>query len=342
MILLANDLHIDVTAKGDLYFRLLDHDTPALTRDGHFACGGGLLRSRSGIPLDPPVRVPEGATALGVEVDGRIFATVGGSRLEIGCLCLVKLLPSGERIIGAPGQQGFELLGAANRPAETHTARITVPAAVEVSTSDLVLGEFADVQGGDERLARLSVGAAPLPGGSRLLTRSQVLTRLRSIQMDKVPLDMPETVSVHRSCQEIPPQALMEAAKTALPEPGGLEPVPLGAVARTAPGEYQLRAGAATRSGQIWTVPVSITVTGQSPLVVNVRFQPATRSAAPAAVKPGDQVTVRIEGGSLAVEVGGVARQAGAVGQEINVFLPTTNRQVRAVIVDGRTVKVQQ
>jgi flagella basal body P-ring formation protein FlgA len=81
---------------------------------------------------------------------------------------------------------------------------------------------------------------------------------------------------------------------------------------------------------------------GKAAVSVPVRFQPAPAAATPIvhAVKVGDQVTVRCESGALVLDTIGIVRQAGAVGEQVNVTIVSTKKLIRAEVIDATTVRV--
>ncbi|HXG51812.1 MAG TPA: flagellar basal body P-ring formation chaperone FlgA [candidate division Zixibacteria bacterium] len=60
----------------------------------------------------------------------------------------------------------------------------------------------------------------------------------------------------------------------------------------------------------------------------------------PTLVRRGAAVVMVFETGSLRVETAGVAEEAGKAGELIQVRNPTSGKTLRAVVVDGRTVRV--
>lgn len=352
MILFISDLSLDITVQGDGYLRLLDHETIVLTRESHFEARSGILCTRAGMPLDPPIRVPETASSLSISADGVISATVAGSKVEIGMLVLARALPSGERLIGPAGSDGFGTICVGvptTKPKVpvvlTGKTRIEIPPAVDIKSEEIVLGDLAPVEG---KLGLVYIGTASLPGGSRVLTRSQIETKLRSIGLtpDKYELVMPETITVSRPAQQILGEKIVEEAFKALPveEAVGLESTGTPTPIRVPVGDYALKTGQAVKNGLWWSVPVTISCNGKAVATLGVRFRPkysgATKPDA-MVIKPGDQLTVRIESGTLVIEVPGIARQGGAVGHAINVFLPSTNKTLRGEVIDSKSVKVK-
>jgi hypothetical protein len=228
--------------------------------------------------------------------------------------------------------------------------KVTLSPAAEVKAGEILLREIASLEGDSSLVARarsISVGSSPLAGGSRQLSRSQIVTKLRAAQLlpAQFDLNMAEMVTVTRPAQDIPVDALIDAARGALDDGGKLDVVPGVRYVRVPLGEYDVKAGRPMRSGLGWAVPVSVTIDGALAATVTVRFTPARGGSgdiAQGGVSPGDQVTVRIESGTLVIETAGVVRQKGTVGGEVSVYVPSTHKTVRAEVLDSSTVKVTQ
>src|SRR2546421_1149092 len=71
---------------------------------------------------------------------------------------------------------------------------VVVREAAEVGGANFTLGEIADITGADKdlaaRVAAVQVGASPLPGFSRGLWRSDIITRLLFNQLDPKRIDV--------------------------------------------------------------------------------------------------------------------------------------------------------
>ena len=55
----------------------------------------------------------------------------------------------------------------------------------------------------------------------------------------------------------------------------------------------------------------------------------------------GAPVVVRVQVGNILVETSGVARSQGAVGDRVRIFVPKTNKEVTAIVVDAKTVRLE-
>jgi flagellar basal-body rod protein FlgG len=96
---------LDVAIEGNGFFVVQQNDgNPAYTRAGNFQKdGNGQLVTSEGLPLDPPITIPEGTVDLMIGADGTVSATVGGESapVELGKLTIATFVnPAGLRSIG--------------------------------------------------------------------------------------------------------------------------------------------------------------------------------------------------------------------------------------------------
>jgi flagellar basal-body rod protein FlgG len=96
---------LDVSIEGNGFFVLQQADgNPAYTRNGAFQkSADGTIVNAEGLPLDPPITVPEGAVDITIGADGTVTATVGGDAapVELGKLTIAQFVnPAGLKAIG--------------------------------------------------------------------------------------------------------------------------------------------------------------------------------------------------------------------------------------------------
>ena len=127
----TTDNALDLAIEGGGYFQVTTPDGgTAYTRAGNFTMSAeGVVVTGAGMPLQPQIQIPDGATAIPIGTDGTVSATVAGQneaqeigRIEIarfanpaGLLALGGNLvqatgASGEPQVGAPGTEGRGLL----------------------------------------------------------------------------------------------------------------------------------------------------------------------------------------------------------------------------------------
>lgn len=121
----GNALDIAIEGSGLFAVRMGDGRT-GYTRAGNFTLSAdGAVVTGDGLTLEPPLSVPEGATAITIGVDGRVSATLpgDGAATEIGQIqtarfanaaalesvggnVLVETVASGPAQVGTPGSDG--------------------------------------------------------------------------------------------------------------------------------------------------------------------------------------------------------------------------------------------
>ncbi len=233
------------------------------------------------------------------------------------------------------------------------TVRLRIEAEVCVRSERFRLGEIALIEGGTpaqrEHLKQIELGASPLPGQKRLFTRQQLLTRLRQHGIDPrtLQIQMPDTVCVARQAQSLSMDALTRFAQEQLKrmlgesaahwqmeqeKPSPPLALPEGVLSFQLLGEPRIGIDSAT-------MEVQVLVDGQPKARYTLRFR-APRHARTLLVRSGEtvQVQVRVEG--VLLEVSGVARASGAEEEVIPVYIPTTQKTVRARIIDKGRVEV--
>lgn len=243
-------------------------------------------------------------------------------------------------------------VGKANPTIPKDCPSIQIAAKVEVRKDRFTLGEMAQLGGADrallERLARIEVGASPLPGQSRVLNRLQVETRLRQhgFQPETLRLEMPATVQIVRRAQQVEPERILKFARDQLrllleeeAETWQLEkqppipPLPEGTLSLKPEGEPFLGMSQA-RVGVLLLVDDQV----RGRLTFLFRAPPRSRQLL---IKSGEPVTVQVQVGALLVEATGTARASGAQNEIIPVYLKPTQKTIRARIIEKGLVKVE-
>ncbi|HEY8498180.1 MAG TPA: flagella basal body P-ring formation protein FlgA [Limnochordales bacterium] len=261
------------------------------------------------------------------------------------------------------------------RPAPAAAGRVALELQARAETAGPVirLGEVAAFAGGDgelwERLQGLEVGAAPLPGQSRLLTLGAVVQRLRQA---RVPPDAVQWVGSARStvvtARGVPLEAgpieaalreYLAGAAAAMPDeavrvarvevPADVMLPPGVVSAAVASGPPVLRPGPA-----VFAVDVAVDGAAQRRLWVKAELEPASGLPAPPAGRPapevasrppapaeaqgvgvarGAPVTLVVRRGAVTVTVGAVALEPASPGQPLKVQNPASGAMVQAVLV---------
>jgi flagellar basal-body rod protein FlgG len=118
---------LDVAVEGSGFFVVQQNDgTPAYTRSGELKTDGeGRIVTNEGLPLDPPITIPSGATGVSISAHGTVSAILSGEKapVELGQITLATFVnpaglralghnlyvptpASGEPQVGEPGQEG--------------------------------------------------------------------------------------------------------------------------------------------------------------------------------------------------------------------------------------------
>ena len=230
-------------------------------------------------------------------------------------------------------------------------AIIRVPEQVVVSVGRFRLGDIGSVEGDAtlcQTLLQIELGASPLAGQSRLFTRQQLLIRLRQhgIDLSAVQLEMPPTISITRGAQSLDTTQLEQFARAqlqailgdaarewTLENPPASASIPSGTVSFKVEGEPRV-------ASQSATLEVVALVEGQPRARYLLRFTPPTKPRQ-IAVRSGETVQVRVVADGIVLEVKGIARATGALEETIPVYIPETQKTLRAQIVDTGILEVK-
>jgi hypothetical protein len=230
-------------------------------------------------------------------------------------------------------------------------ATVRIPESATVSTARFRLGDIAVVEGDEalrQTLLQIELGASPLAGQSRLFTRQQLLTRLRQhgIDPNAIQLEMPNAVRITRGAQSLDTTQLEQfareqlravlgeaASEWTLENPPAPASIPSGAVSFRLEGEPRV-------ASQFATLEVVALVENQPRARYLLRFK-APAKPRHIAVRAGEAVQVRVVADGVVLEVKGVARATGALDETIPVYIPETQKTLRAQIVDAGVVEVR-
>jgi hypothetical protein len=238
-----------------------------------------------------------------------------------------------------------------NADRQSVKATVRVPESVTVSAARFQLGDIATVEGDEtlcQTLLRIELGASPLAGQSRLFTRQQLITRLRQhgVDLSNIQLEMPHTVRITRGAQSLDTTQLEQFAREqlkavvgeaarewTLENPPAPASIPSGAVSFRLEGEPRV-------ASQSATLEVVALVENQPRARFLLRFK-APAKPRQIAVRSGESVQVRIIADGVVLEVKGVARATGALDETIPVYIPETQKTLRAEIVDTGVLEVR-
>ena len=230
-------------------------------------------------------------------------------------------------------------------------ATIRIPEQVSVSVARFRLGDIATVEGDEalcQTLLQIELGASPLAGQARLFTRQQLITRLRQHGVDSsvIQLEMPHTVRIVRAAQALDATQLELFARDQLRAVVGesasewtLENLPAPTSIPSGAVSFRLE-GAPRVASQSATLEVVALVEGQPRARYLLRFK-APAKQRQIAVRSGESVQVRVIADGVVLEVKGIARATGALDETIPVYIPETQKTLRAQIVDTGTLEVR-
>lgn len=205
--------------------------------------------------------------------------------------------------------------------------KIVVSGSGEVAGDKVKLGDIATVEGDEtsaDALRQIELGDAPVIGAKRSFDRIRILAKIRAAGFDpnKIELIVPAMISVERKGQSISQDQFNAAALKAIAESPGIA---TEYVAADAVGPDFL-----APAGAYALVPETISgVNTASALVkiavyvgvkkVNSRSVKLTAKSLPVSIRIGSAVKVLFRAGGAMVEVQGIARGTGTVGDTISV-----------------------
>ncbi|MFN4033741.1 MAG: flagella basal body P-ring formation protein FlgA [Fimbriimonadales bacterium] len=234
----------------------------------------------------------------------------------------------------------------------TVQATIRIPAAATVNAPRFRLGDIATIEAQDPalqaQLQQIELGASPLAGQTRLFTKQQLMMRLRQhkIDLSAVKIEMPDAVRLTRAAQTLDTTQLEQFAREQLKAVVGdsagewtLENPPTPASIPNGAVEFRLE-GAPRTAQNSATIEITALVEGQPRAKYLLRFK-APQKTRQIAVRSGEGVQVRVVSGGVVLEVRGVARATGAPEELIPVYIPDTQKTIRALIVESGIVEVR-
>ncbi len=234
----------------------------------------------------------------------------------------------------------------------TVQATIRIPVEANLNAPRFRLGDIATIEAQDPalqaQLSQIELGASPLAGQTRVFTKQQLLTRLRQHKIDisVVKIEMPDAVRLTRAAQTLDATQLEQFAREqlkavvgesasawTLDNPPAPASIPSGAV------EFRLEGAPRVAHGSA-TMEITALVEGQPRAKYLLRFK-APQKTRQIAVRSGESVQVRVVSGGVVLEVRGVARATGAPDEVIPVYIPDTQKTIRAQIVESGVVEVR-
>jgi hypothetical protein len=250
--------------------------------------------------------------------------------------------------IGNLSSQSYPAVSPNRQPVK---ATIRIPEQATVSVARFRLSDIGSVEGDEplcQTLLQIELGVSPLAGQSRLFTRQQLLTRLRQHGIDPsvIQLEMPSAVRITRGAQALDTTQLEQFAREQLKAVVGeratewtLENPPAPASVPSGAVSFRLE-GAPRVASQSATLEVVALVENQPRARYLLRFK-APAKPRQIAVRSGESVQVRVVADGVVLEVKGIARATGALDETIPVYIPETQKTLRAQIVDTGILEVR-
>lgn len=254
---------IDVRVEGEGYLRLAREGRVVFATQARLSVTNGRISAGNGAEPLPAIRVPEGATAIMVDLEGRVRARISGTDTQVGRLVLA-FFPKGTALtpengfltsptrasLGNPGEGTngvIRMNGGAPAPATANQAirqnptvrptpaprsvsgiEISVRAESFVERETFTLGEIAEIRadaGTQQRLAAIEMGRSPSIGISRGIDRSFVEMKLRSAgqTVRDITVSVPGGAKITRRAQVVPASQLETLAREAIKQQLGIE-----------------------------------------------------------------------------------------------------------------------
>lgn len=310
-----------------------------------------VLVTASGCPLLPEIAVPAGTTRIQVAIDG----TVTAGRTEIGRIVLAQLPNEPKHsglfnsttkpVIGSPGEGTFGVIrtNGATKPAPT-VITVLVRAETQLQGTSFTLGDVADVSASDpwlERIRGIELGSVPGLGLQKLLSGPYIATKMRSLGLKPEEFDVtvPQGARVITKSQSIASDAIVELAKNSIADkfvvPFKLTSTRSPEVVILAPGDYETQIDLGARGATSIDVVVRFIQDGHITATRTVTLAPEPGTAQ---IRSGEPVTVRVVQKGAVVELAGVARSSGFLGQPLTVQTNGTNGTLLTGVVKSAGV----
>mgnify|MGYP003733786877 CR=1 FL=1 len=228
--------------------------------------------------------------------------------------------------------------------AEQERAVVFLPETANVTGSELLLGEVAELQGPSDlvqQLAAIKVGAAPSMGSSRVLTRGHIEVRLRQggVHPSLVEFQGAESVRVFRVTEEPADSPPAQGADRLVQEVVvAARDLRRGEILTADDLQVELREirggwGEGRSLEEFLGLRTTRMVLAGTPLTeLHVEAVPL--------IERGTAVTILVHTGSVTVTAPGIARQSGGLGDLIEVENTLSRQRVTGEVIDAHTVQV--
>ncbi|HVT11877.1 MAG TPA: flagella basal body P-ring formation protein FlgA [Fimbriimonadaceae bacterium] len=358
---MAANLSLPVHVDGEGYLRFVRDGRIVYSASADFSVDSGQLVYK-GLPLTPSVRIPASASRLEVDLSGNIVAVLPKGRTTCGRIVLARfetkptedhgfLVSLTRATIGNPGEGLFGVIRSANAAssAAPHIApaipsgspTVSVRKLTEIESKNVTLGDIATISGDQaDAVSAIEYCAAPPVGIDVPITATRVKALLKRAGIE-ADVDVPVGAILRQKFQPVTQDQFVAAAVKAAQESLGAE-VPLtclqdGEDFRAPSGQLELKSEGISASGASLTVTVGVYVGGKR---VNSRSI-LLKADATAQVKAGTAVKIYMKSGGVTVEVPGVTRTAGMIGQTVTVMVTQTGSILSGVVIGVDKVEVK-
>jgi len=221
-------------------------------------------------------------------------------------------------------------------------ASVIVVPSLAAAQDRVTLDEVIPALSGTE-LGAMTLGAAPPPGSSRVVRRSEVLNALRREGRPTEGFVIPRSTRIHRGARVLNQSQLarlLTPSVAAAFAPCTVSELQLPETATLPTGGIDVRTDAnrPSRSGN--ASAIAVVSSGNRETRIPIR---ASVTCPAPAIEAGDRVEVVVAIGNVRASARGEARQPGRVGDTINVRIASGNRRaVSALVLNASTVEVIQ
>ncbi|HWA82752.1 MAG TPA: flagella basal body P-ring formation protein FlgA, partial [Fimbriimonadaceae bacterium] len=218
---------------------------------------------------------------------------------------------------------------------------VSVRKLTEVESKEVTLGDIATITGDQaDALSAIQYCAAPPVGIDVPITATRVKALVKRAGIE-AEVDVPVGAVLRQKFQPVTQDQFVAVAVKAAQESLGADiPLTCGQDAedfRAPSGQLDLKSEGVNASGASLTVTVGVYVDGKR---VNSRSI-VLKADATAQVKAGAAVKIYMKSGGVTVEVPGVTRSAGMIGQTVTVMVTQTGSVLSGVVIGVDKVEVK-
>lgn len=361
---LATTVSLPLRVDGEGYLRFIRDGRIVYATSAALVVDSGQLVFK-GLPLTPSVRVAGTVVRLEVDLSGTIVAVTPKGRSSCGRIVLAKFdtPPTEDRgflvsltraTLGSPGEGLFGVIRSANATAAappvtvmpaipSGAATVTVRKLCEVEAASVTLGDIASIDADPatkSAMAAIEYCNTPPVGIDMPVTASRIKALLKRAGLD-AQIDVPAGAVLRRKSQVVTQDQFTAVAVKAAQQSLGFE-VPLASTDnqpdfKAPTGQIELKSEGVASSGASLTVTVGVYVDGKR---VNSRSV-VLKADSKGQIKAGAAVKILMKSSGITVEVPGIARTGGMIGQTVTVVVTQTGSVLSGVVIGVDKVEVK-